>query len=118
RLLVQKADGSLETYADLRSASDPPAGNELVADGRGNAYVNGGGFDLMAGEDFAPGLIALVTPDGSVRAVADGLGFPNGMLIMPGDRTLIVAESYARRLTAFDIESDGHLSNRRPWAEL
>ncbi len=117
-LLRQAPDGSLETHGDLGSTSDPPAGNELVVDARGNAYVNGGGFDMMAGEDFAPGIVAVVTPDGSARAVADGLAFPNGMLIMPDDRTLIVAESYAKRLTAFDIGTDGSLSNRRLWAEL
>ena len=117
-LLRQEPDGSLETHGDLGSASDPPAGNELVVDGRGNGYVNGGGFDMMAGEEFAPGIVALVAPDGSARQVADGLAFPNGMLIMPDDRTLIVAESYAKRLTAFDIGTDGSLSNRRVWAEL
>ena len=87
-------------------------------DGRGNAYVNGGGFDLMAGEAFAPGVVALATPDGSARQVADGIAFPNGMLVTPDDSTLIVAESYAKRLTAFDIASDGSLSNRRVWADL
>ena len=95
----------------------PPAGNELVVDGRGNAYVNGGGFDLMAGEEFAPGIVALATPDGSTRRVADGIAFPNGMLVTP-DSTLIVAETYANRLTAFDIAADGGLSNRRVWADL
>jgi sugar lactone lactonase YvrE len=117
-LLRREPDGSLETHGDLGSVSDPPAGNELVVDGHGNAYVNGGGFDLMAGEDFAPGIVALVAPDGLARKVADGLAFPNGMLIMPDDQTLIVAESYAKRLTAFDIGADGSLSNRRVWAEL
>jgi sugar lactone lactonase YvrE len=117
-LLRREQDGSLVTHADLKAASDPPAANELVVDARGNAYVNGGGFDLMAGEPFAPGIVALVTPDGSARKVADGLAFPNGMLIMPDDRTLIVAESYAKRLTAFDIDLDGGLSNRRMWADL
>jgi sugar lactone lactonase YvrE len=117
-LLRREQDGSLATHADLNEASDPPAVNELVVDARGNAYVNGGGFDLMAGEPFAPGIVALVTPDGLARAVADGLGFPNGILIMPDDRTLIIAESYANRLTAFDIDADGGLSNRRVWADL
>ena len=117
-LLRQERDGSLQTHGNLASASDPPAGNELVVDAGGNAYVNGGGFDLMAGEDYAPGIVALVAPDGAARQVADGLAFPNGMLIMPDDRTLIVAESYAKRLTAFDIATDGSLSNKRVWAEL
>ena len=117
-LLRQEPDGSLVTHGDLKLASDPPAGNELVVDGRGNAYVNGGGFDLMAGEPFAPGVITLVTPEGSVRRVADGLAFPNGMTVTADNSTLIVAESYARRLTAFDITADGDLTNRRVWADL
>jgi sugar lactone lactonase YvrE len=117
-LLRREQDGSLVRHGDLRAASDPPAVNELVVDARGNAYVNGGGFDLMAGEPFAPGIVALVTPDGSARAVADGLAFPNGMLIVPDERTLIVAESYAKRLAAFDIDADGGLSNGRVWADL
>ena len=117
-LLRREPDGALVTHGDLTGLSDPPAGNELVVDGRGNAYVNGGGFDLMAGEEFAPGIVALVTPDGSARQVADGIEFPNGMLVTPDESTLIVAESYAKRLTAFDIAADGGLSNRRVWADL
>jgi sugar lactone lactonase YvrE len=117
-LLRREDDGSLVTYAELSRLSDPPAGNELVVDGRGNAYINGGGFNLMAGEPFAPGIVALVTPDGVARQVADGLAFPNGMLVTPDNSTLIVAESYAKRLTAFDIEADGSLSNRHVWADL
>jgi sugar lactone lactonase YvrE len=117
-LLRREHDGSLVTYGDLKRASDPPAVNELVVDGRGNAYVNGGGFNMMAGEEFALGVIALVAPDGSARQVAGGLAFPNGMLVMPDSSTLIVAESYAKRLTAFDIGADGSLSNRRVWADL
>jgi sugar lactone lactonase YvrE len=116
-LLRREPDGSLVTHADLTGLSDPPPGNELVVDGRGIAYVNGGGFDLMAGEEFAPGIVALATPDGSTRRVADGIAFPNGMLVTP-DSTLIVAETYANRLTAFDIAADGGLSNRRVWADL
>jgi sugar lactone lactonase YvrE len=116
-LLRREPDGSLVTHADLRGLSDK-AWNEIVVDGRGNAYINGGGFDLMAGEEFAPGIVALVTPDGSARQVADGIAFPNGMVVTPDDATLIVAESYAKRLTAFDIAADGSLSNRRVWADL
>ena len=117
-LLRREADGSLVTHGDLRSASDPPAGNELVVDGRGNAYVNGPGFDLSTGEEFAPGGVTLVTPDGAARRVADGIAFPNGMLVTPDNATLIVADSYGKCLTAFDIDDDGGLSNRRAWAEL
>jgi sugar lactone lactonase YvrE len=117
-LLRQESDGSLVTHGDLNAVSRPAAGNELVVDGRGNAYVNGGGFDLMSGEPFAPGIVALVTPDGSARLVADDIAFPNGMLVTPDNATLIVAESYAKRLTAFDIGGDGSLWNRHVWADL
>jgi sugar lactone lactonase YvrE len=116
-LLRLERDGSLATHADLTALSDH-ALNEIVVDGRGNAYVNGAGFDLMAGEDFAPGIVALVAPDQPPRQVADGMAFPNGMAIAPDTATLIVAESYARRLTAFDIQPDGGLANRRVWADL
>ena len=117
-LLRRESDGSLVTHSDLSGVSDPPAGNELVVDGRGNAYINGGGFDLLAGEEFAPGIVALVTPDGSARQVADGIAFPNGMVVTSDNSTLIVAESYAKRLTAFDLAADGGLSSRRVWADL
>jgi sugar lactone lactonase YvrE len=116
-LLRGESDGSLATYADLTGVSDR-GWNEIVVDGRGHAYVNGPGFDMMAGEPFAPGAIALVTPNGDVRQVADGLAFPNGMAVTPDNATLIVAESYGRRLTAFAIAADGNLSNRRVWADL
>ncbi len=106
RLLRVESDGSLATHADLRSVSDG-VWNEIVVDGRGNVYVNGG-----------PGVIALVTPDGSIRQVADGIAFPNGMAVTPDNGTLIIAESHAKKLTAFDIAADGSLSDRRVWADL
>jgi sugar lactone lactonase YvrE len=114
RLLRREPDGALVTHADLAAVSDRPW-NDLVVDARGNAYVNNIGFAFPGGE-FAPGLVALVTPGGEVRRVADGLAFPNGMAITADDRTLIVAESYSSRLTAFDIGADGALGNRRVWA--
>jgi sugar lactone lactonase YvrE len=117
QVLCLEPHGSLVTYADL-SGVDHRGFNELVADGRGNAYVDGGGFDLMAGESFAPGFVVLVRPDGTATQVADGIAFGNGMAVTPDNSTLIVAESYARQLTAFDIEADGGLSNRRVWASL
>lgn len=115
-LLRREMDGSLVTHSDLTSLSDHPW-NEIVVDGRGNAYVNSIGFDFPGGE-FATGIIALVTPDGSARQVADGVEFPNGMVVSPDNETLIVAESYGHRLTAFDIAADGNLTNRRIWAQL
>ena len=116
-LLRRETDGSLVTHADLSGLADR-GWNELVVDGRGNAYVNGGGFDLMAGEEFAPGIVALVTPDGAARQVADGIAFPNGMAVTPDNSTLIVAESYGNKLTAFDIAADGSLSDGRLWADV
>src|SRR3954451_7765979 len=102
------ADGAL--YADLSGVAGT-AFNEIVVDARGNAYVNGGfGFD-------GPWIVAVVTPDGKARQLADGVAFPNGMAITPDGSTLIVAESYGRCLTGFDIALDGSLSNRRVWAD-
>jgi sugar lactone lactonase YvrE len=117
-LLRQEPDGSLVTHADLNGLADKGhPWNEIVVDGRGNTYVNNQGFDFPGGE-FAPGTIALLQADGSARQVADGIAFPNGMAVTPDNSTLIIAESYAKRLTAFDIAADGGLSNRRVWADL
>ena len=117
RRLVRRArDGSLRTVADLKPLCDFPW-NEIVVDGRGNAYVNSIGFDFPGGE-VTTGIIALVTPDGSARQVADDVAFPNGMVVTPDNATLILAESYGNRLTAFDIAADGSLRNRRLWADL
>jgi len=116
RLLRQELDGSLVTYADLSGLAK--GWNEIVVDGRGNTYVNGSDYRFAPGEPFVPGVIALVTPDGSVRQVADDIHFPNGMVVTPDNKTLIVTESFKARLTAFDISADGSLSNRRVWAEL
>ena len=115
-LLRREPDGSLVTHADLTGLGDPPW-NDIVVDGRGNAYVGSVGFPFPEGE-FRPGTVVLVTPDGSARQVADGVAFPNGMAVTPDNATLIVAESYGNRLTAFDIAPDGGLSNRRVWADL
>jgi sugar lactone lactonase YvrE len=115
-LLRREPDGSLVTQADLSGLSDH-SWNEIVVDGRGNAYVNNIGFDFAGGE-FAPGIVALLTPEGPARQVADGVAFPNGMAVTPDNSTLVMAESYASRLTAFDIAADGTLSGKRVWADL
>ncbi len=111
--LTRAHDGvALAPYADLSHLADD--WNELVVDGRGNAYVNG---RMFGPPDAGPsGIVALVTPDGEVRQVAGGFAFPNGMVVTPDGRTLIVAESWAEQLTAFDIEADGLLAGRRVWA--
>jgi sugar lactone lactonase YvrE len=116
QLLARESDGTLATYAELGAVSTKPW-NDIVTDGRGNTYVNNIGFDFPAGE-FAPGLIALITPDGRVRQVADGLAFPNGMAVTPDNSTLIIAESYGGVLTAYHIAPDGDLTNHRVWADL
>ena len=114
-LMRRERDGSMVRHADLGGLGVDDF-NEIVVDGRGNIYVNGG-CDFDPGEGNAPGIIALVTPDGSVRQVADGIAFPNGMAVSPDNSTLVVGESFAARLTAFDIAADGSLANRRVWAD-
>ncbi|HEY1667265.1 MAG TPA: SMP-30/gluconolactonase/LRE family protein [Trebonia sp.] len=113
-LLRLEPDGSLVTHANLGR----PGWNDIVADGRGNIYVNGAGFNPMAGEAFRPGGVSHVAPDGSVRPVADDIAFPNGMAVMADNATLIVADSYRHQLVAFDIAADGSLAGRRVWADL
>ncbi|MFI6323922.1 SMP-30/gluconolactonase/LRE family protein [Nonomuraea sp. NPDC050556] len=114
KVLRQEPDGSLVTHADLGHLPRPPW-NEIITDAYGNAYANCIAYDFPGGEP-APGYIALVRPDGSAVQVADGLAFPNGMAIV-GD-TLIVAESHGGCLTAFTIQEDGTLADRRVWADL
>ena len=117
RLLRIEYGGELLTQADLSRLSKKGfPWNEIVIDGRGNTYINNQGFDFPGGE-FAPGTIVLLTPDGTARQVADGIAFPNGMAVTPDNSTLIVAESYGNKLTAFAIDASGGLSNRRIWAE-
>jgi sugar lactone lactonase YvrE len=114
RLLRQDGDELVE-HADLSGLSTD-AWNDIAVDSRGNAYVGNIGFAFPGGE-FKPGILAHVSPDGTVTRAADGVAFPNGMAVTPDDSTLILAESYGNRLTAFDIGADGSLANRRVWAE-
>jgi sugar lactone lactonase YvrE len=116
QLLCGEPDGSLAIFADLTSLSRHPW-NDIVVDGRGNTYVNNTGFDFP-GAAFAPGTLAVITLDGIARQVAGELAFPNGMAVTPDNGCLIVAESYAEQLTAFDIAADGSLTNRRVWAHI
>jgi sugar lactone lactonase YvrE len=115
-LLRRELDGSMVRHADLTKVA-AHGWNEIAVDGRGNVYVNGFGFDFLGGGKPTPGIIALVTPDGAAREVAGDIAFPNGMVITPDNSTLIISESFAGRLTAFDIAPDGSLSGRRVWAE-
>jgi sugar lactone lactonase YvrE len=92
--------------------------NDMVVDKDGRAYIGNFGFDMFNGKPFAPAEIILVTPEGDARIVADNMAFPNGTVITPDDKTLIVAETVAAKLTAFDIMNDGSLTERRIWASL
>ncbi len=116
-LMREEPDGSLVRHADLSSLTDY-GWSEIVVDGRGNIYVNSINFNFLAEgvTGKAPGIIALVRPDGSFEQVADRIAFPNGMVVTPDNSTLIVSESFTGTLLAFDIAPDGTLSNRRPWA--
>ena len=111
------ATGDITTVADL-SALEQVQLNDMTVDARGRAYIGAFGFDINAGDKPATANIFLVQPDGAVAVATDSMRFPNGMVITPDGRTLIVAETIARCLTAFDIAADGTLSNRREWAPL
>ncbi len=92
--------------------------NDMVVDREGRAYIGNFGFDLNAGEKPRSTVLIAVELDGSARVVAEDLSFPNGMVITPDGKTLIVAETFAGKLTAFDIAADGVLSNRRVFASI
>lgn len=117
KLLALGSDGGLHERADLSQIASGHC-NDMIVDARGRAYVGNFGFDLDGGAAPAPTSMALVDEAGSVRAVADELLFPNGCAITEDGKTLIVAETFAARLTAFDIAEDGSLSSRRLWAQL
>ncbi|HEY1854836.1 MAG TPA: SMP-30/gluconolactonase/LRE family protein [Solirubrobacterales bacterium] len=106
-----------ELYADL-SALSRGESNDMTVDAEGRVWVDAFGYDLYAGERPLGSPIIRVDPDGTVTAVADGLHFPNSMIVPPPGDTLIVAETIASRLTAFDIGADGGLSNRRVYCQI
>jgi sugar lactone lactonase YvrE len=116
RVLVRDGSGALSEHADL-SGAVPAVLNDMVVDETGRAYVGNFGFDLMGGAALRDTVLTRVDPDGTVTTAADGLGFPNGMVILPGG-VLVVAETFAGRLTAFDIDEHGDLSGRREWARF
>ncbi|MFC6163029.1 SMP-30/gluconolactonase/LRE family protein [Kribbella jiaozuonensis] len=110
KLRRYEPDGSVTVLAEQKA-------NELVLDAHDNIYLNGADFNFAGGEAPKPGYIKLVTPDGQVRQVADEIQFPNGMVLTHDGRTLVISESFAGRLSAFGVEPDGGLSNRRVFAE-
>ncbi|KKN28101.1 hypothetical protein LCGC14_0857690 [marine sediment metagenome] len=117
RRLFRLDNEGLTEVADLSNLATYHC-NDMVVDKQGRAYIGNFGFDWENKAPFVPAEVILVTPDGKARVVADNMAFPNGSVITPDDRTLIVAESFAARLTAFTIEEDGSLSERRVWAKL
>ena len=116
RLLRLEPSGELAEHADLSGLATGHV-NDMVVDAAGRAYVGNFGFDLMAGEGIRAASLVRVDPDGSVEAVAEDLLFPNGCVLLP-DATLVVAETFGRRLTAFAVGVDGALQDRRTWASF
>jgi sugar lactone lactonase YvrE len=116
RVLRQADDGNLSIYADIAEFCGWHANDMVVASG-GRAYVGNVGFDL-GGAEPKPTNVVRVDPDGSACVGADGLMCPNGSVITPDGRTLIVGETFGRRYTAFTIANDGSLTERRTWADL
>jgi sugar lactone lactonase YvrE len=117
RRLLRLDPGGLVEVADLSSLARFHC-NDMVVDGRGRAYIGNFGFDLHNAATPAAANLVLVELDGSARSVAEDLSFPNGAVITPDGRGLIVGESFGARLTAFDIAEDGSLENRREWARM
>jgi sugar lactone lactonase YvrE len=117
RVLRRSPEGEVSVHADV---SEHCGGhlNDMVVDGEGRAYIGNFGFDLMGGADPVPTVLVRVDPDGSAMVAAEDLRFPNGSVITPDGRTLIVGETAAARYTAFTIEADGALSDRRVWAQV
>lgn len=117
KLLRQEGDGRLVEHADLSKIATYHC-NDMVVDTQGRAYVGNFGSDIESGNKLVKAKLAFVDTDGSVSVAAEDLAFPNGAVITPNGKTLIIGESFGRCLTAFDIADDGGLSNRRVWANL
>ena len=117
KLMQLSTDKELSEVADLSKLASYHC-NDMVVDSMGNAYIGNFGFDLMSGDDVQATNLILVKPGQEPTEVANGLLFPNGTVISPDGKTLIVGETFASRLTAFDIEEDATLTNRRVWADL
>ncbi len=107
----------LKPYASLADIAERRI-NDMLVDAQGRAWVGNFGFVFDEGEAVAPGTLARIDPDGTTHSAASGLLFANGMVMLPGTQTLVVAETYGARLTAFDIGPDGTLTGQRVWAPL
>lgn len=117
RCVLRQHGEGLEVLADLSAISDAPW-NEIATHPSGRAFVNGIGYDLMAGDAATTGQIAVIDTDGTIRQVADNLAFPNGMAIIQGGSRLVVAESHAGRITSFAIAPNGDLHDRATLVEV
>jgi sugar lactone lactonase YvrE len=117
RLLRRADDGTISEHADLSSLA-PHEINDMAVDDAGHAFVSQFGYDFHGGGKPVAAPLLRVDPDGSAREATDGLKMPNGIVITGDGRTLVVAESAGRCLTAFDLADEGTLSNRRLWADL
>lgn len=116
RLLRLDPTGLVEV-ADVSGIAEYSC-DDMIVDEKGRAYIGHFGFDALAGKPFAPASLIMVTPEGTVSIAADNLAFPNGCVMTPDNKTMIVAESVSCKLTAFDVASDGSLSNRRRFAQF
>jgi sugar lactone lactonase YvrE len=117
RLLRREPDGSLVEHADLSALTGGPL-NDMLVDSAGRAYVGNFGFDLMGDAPLTTANLVRADPDGATTVVAEDLLFPNGMALLDEGRTLVVAESFANRISAFTVGPGGQLSERRDWARF
>jgi len=117
RQILRISDGVPEVYADLGDLVQSEV-NDMVVDAKGRAFVGGYDFDLFAGQKPLPAKIISVANDGSSQIAAEGLAFPNGMVLMEDTNHLVVAETLAHRLTKFDVNTDGTLTNRQLFAQF
>jgi sugar lactone lactonase YvrE len=117
RSLLRLEDGNLILHAQLGSLVTGDV-NDMVVDAQGRAYVGNFGFDLFGGADYRNANLVMVSPTGEAQVVVEELEFPNGTVILPGGEVLIMAETWGHRLSAFNINSDGTLSDRRVFADL
>lgn len=116
-VLRRNPDGTMRLHGDLAPHTVGYA-NDMVVDQRGRAFVGTFGFDLFGGGQPAPGAVSRVDPDGTVTVVAEDLRFPNGMVVSEDGSTLVVAETFGGRFTAFTITDDGALTDRRLWGQV
>lgn len=117
RKVYRILNGTLELHADIGHIATGMA-NDMVVTEDGTAFVGNHGFDMSTGEEPRPAALACITADGQVSVAADDLIFPNGAVVTPDGATLLIAESFAHRITAFNLSSDGGLSGRRVWAQM